>query len=384
MDVIERDSRFVAGTYDRRQVVFAEGKGSFLYDENGKRYIDFCTGIAVNGLGTGFAPWKDAVMRQLDALPHVSNLYYTSPCAALAERLCARTGMSKVFFANSGAEANECAIKAARKYSFDKYRKDRNKIVTLNNSFHGRTVTTLAATGQDGFHRYFMPFTEGFVYADANDFPCLEALADESVCAVMLELVQGEGGMVTLEKDFVENVASLCEKRDILLIIDEVQTGNGRTGSLYAFQQYGITPHIFTTAKGLGNGLPIGAAVFGERCAAVLQKGDHGSTFGGNPVACAGACAVLDAIDRELLSGVRERSEYIKNALLPLAGVKGISGMGLMLGISCEDAAGKVSECLERGLVVLTAKDKLRLLPPLNIDYETLDRGLEILEEVLK
>lgn len=384
MSVIKIDNQYVAGTYGRKEVLFTHGKGSYLYDEKGKEYVDFCTGIAVNGLGIGFKPWLNAVVSQLNSLPHVSNLYYTEPCARLAEILCDRTGMEKVFFSNSGAEANECAIKAARKYSFDKYGSNRNKIITLHNSFHGRTVTTLSATGQENFHKFFMPFTDGFVYAEANNFDSVKLLDDGSVCAVMLELIQGEGGVTVLEKEFVAAVAEYCKNNDILLLLDEVQTGNGRTGSLYAFQGYGIMPDIFTTAKGLGNGLPIGATVFGKKTADVLNKGDHGSTFGGNPAACAGACAVLESIDEELLKGVKERSEHIKSTLLPLSGVISISGKGLLLGIECEDAAGKVDECLQNGLVVLTAKNKIRLLPALNIDYTALDRGLAVLKEVLK
>ena len=382
MNIFSVDEQYVASTYGRQKVHFVSGKGSFLYDENGKEYIDFGTGIAVNGLGVKFQPWLDAVKAQLDALPHASNLYYTSPCALLAEKICSRTGMKKVFFANSGAEANECAIKVARKYSFDKYGSGREKIVALKNSFHGRTITTLAATGQDAFHKYFMPFTEGFVFAEPT-FESVKALADEHTAAIMLETVQGEGGVNALGEEFLSKVAAFCKENDILLVIDEVQTGNGRTGKLYSFQNYGIIPDIFTTAKGLGNGLPIGAAVFGEKTASVLGKGDHGSTFGGNPVACAGACAVLDAIDDDLLAGVAERSKYIIDFLSALPGVKNVTGLGLMLGIETDDAAAKVAACLEKRLVVLTAKNKIRLLPALNIPYDILKKGLEVLKEVL-
>lgn len=382
MNIFSFDEQYVASTYGRQKVHFVSGKGSFLYDENGKEYIDFGTGIAVNGLGVKFQPWLDAVKAQLDLLPHASNLYYTSPCALLAEKICSRTGMKKVFFANSGAEANECAIKVARKYSFDKYGSGREKIVALKNSFHGRTITTLAATGQDAFHKYFMPFTEGFVFGEPT-FESVKKFADEHTAAVMLETVQGEGGVNALGGEFLTKIAAFCKENDILLIIDEVQTGNGRTGKLYSFQNYGIIPDIFTTAKGLGNGLPIGAAVFGEKTASVLGKGDHGSTFGGNPVACAGACAVLDAIDDDLLAGVAERSKYITDFLSALPSVKSVTGLGLMLGIETYDAAAKVAACLEKGLVVLTAKNKIRLLPALNIPYDILKKGLEVLKEVL-
>lgn len=383
MGVTETDKKYVANTYARANVVFLRGKGATLTDRWGNKYIDFGAGIAVNGLGIGYGKWKRAVKAQLKALPHASNLYYTQPCAELAKLLCKRTGMKKVFFSNSGAEANECAIKTARKYSFDKYGENRFKIVTLINSFHGRTVTTLSATGQEAFHQYFMPFTDGFTYVPADDYEAMEEAVDDGVCAVMLELVQGEGGVKALDKEYVKKVETLCRKKDVLLIVDEVQTGNGRTGSLYAFMQYDIMPDIVTTAKGLGNGLPIGATMFGAKCENTLTPGTHGSTFGGNPVVCAGAIAVIRSINEKLLSGVNAKSRRIRDVLAACPKAKSVSGLGLMIGIEVDNAQEMKEQCLNKGLVVLTAKDKLRLLPPLNISDGELEEGLEILREVL-
>ena len=383
MGVVETDKKYVANTYARADVVFIRGKGATLTDRWGNKYIDFGSGIAVNGLGVGYKKWKRAVKAQINALPHASNLYYTQPCAELAKLLCKRTGMKKAFFSNSGAEANECAIKTARKYSFDKYGENRFKIVTLENSFHGRTLTTLSATGQDAFHQYFMPFTDGFVHVPADDFEAMETAVSDEVCAVMIELVQGEGGVRALDKEYVKKIETLCKKKDVLLIVDEVQTGNGRTGSLYAFMQYGISPDIVTTAKGLGNGLPIGATMFSAKCEKTLTAGTHGSTFGGNPVACAGAIAVVKALNEKVLSGVETKSRRIRDVLAACPKAKSVSGLGLMIGIETENAAELKEECLNKGLVVLTAKDKLRLLPPLNIGDDELERGLEILREVL-
>ena len=383
MDIRQTDKAYLACTYGRADVVFARGKGSCLYDETGKRYIDFGTGIAVNGLGIADDGWLAAVKAQLDLIPHASNLYYTRPAAELARELCTRAGMRKVFFGNSGAEANECAIKCARKYSFDKYGSGRNKIVSLSGSFHGRTLATLTATGQDVFHRWFDPFPEGFVYVPAGDFSALEEAA-EGAAAVILEPVQGEGGVTALDRSYVERLVAFCRARDILVIADEVQTGNGRTGALFAYMRYGFTPDIATTAKGLGNGLPIGACMFGEKTADVLGPGTHGSTFGGNPAVCAGALEVLRRIDEPLLRGVLERERVVRAALAGAKGVKQITGLGLMLGVEC-DRPGKeiAAECLARGLVVLTAKEKVRLLPALNIPLDLLSEGLEILREVL-
>ena len=386
MNIKELDKKYIAGTYSRADVLFVNGKGSLLYDDNGKEYIDMGSGIAVNGLGIADDGWIKAVTEQLGKLQHVSNLYYTEPQAILAQKLCERTGLKKVFFGNSGAEANEAAIKCARKYASDKYGDGvRSTIITLKNSFHGRTVTTLSATGQDVFHKDFSPFTEGFVFAEANNFESVKALAEENACcAVMMELVQGEGGVLTLTKEFVESVAKLCEEKDMLLVIDEVQTGNGRTGELFAFMHYGITPDIVSTAKGLGAGLPLGCAMMGGKVENTFTPSSHGSTFGGNPVCAAGAVYALDRIDDELLASVRAKSEYIIKELSDAKGVKSISGMGLMLGIETErDAKEIVKDCLSRGVVCLTAKSKVRLLPALNIPDELLKKAISVLKECL-
>jgi len=380
----EIDKTYIASTYARKDVVFVKGKGSTLYDENGSEYIDFGSGIAVNGLGHGNEKWLEAITTQLNKIAHTSNLYYNEPSALLAKELISRTGFSKVFFCNSGAEANECAIKTARKYSSDKGYTDRNEIITLNKSFHGRTLATLAATGQESLHKYFQPYPAGFMYAEPDNFSDLEKKVSGKTCAVMLELVQGEGGVVPLDVEYVKRVEKLCREKDILLIDDEVQTGNGRTGTLYAYMQYGIMPDIMTTAKGLGNGLPIGCALFGEKTANTLGKGDHGSTFGANPVACAGALEVLKQIDAKLLEEVKEKEKIIKDALKVCRKVKKITGLGLMMGIECDNAGVLIEECLNKGLVVLAAKEKIRLLPALNISYEELNKGLKILTEVLK
>ncbi|MBO5908769.1 MAG: aspartate aminotransferase family protein [Clostridia bacterium] len=386
MSITSLDKSFVASTYGRFPLELERGKGSLLYGTDGKEYIDMGTGIAVNIFGVCDEEWTRAVKEQLDKLTHTSNLYYTEPCAKLAQLLCSKTGMNKVFFSNSGAEANECAIKVARKYSFQKYGEGRSTIVTLKNSFHGRTITTLSATGQDSFHTDFMPFTEGFVYAEANNTEEVITLAKEqNACAVMLELVQGEGGVMQLDDSFVLEVADLCKKNDILLIIDEVQTGNGRTGSLYAYQQFGIMPDIISTAKGLGGGLPIGATMLGENVQDILTPGSHGSTFGGNPVCCAGAYNIISRIDDELLNSVKQKSEYIFNELSNAQGIKSVSGMGLMIGLETEkDAKDVVAACREKGVLVLTAKTKVRLLPPLNIDFELLKKAVEIIKECVK
>lgn len=384
MSIKEIDKQYTLNTYARKDVVFVKGKGSTLYDENNKKYIDFGSGIAVNGLGHGNKKWINAVKKQASLIAHTSNLYHNKPSASLAKMLIERTNFSKVFFCNSGAEANECAIKAARKYSSDKGLKGRYEIISLEKSFHGRTMATLSATGQDVLHKHFTPFLEGFVYAKANDFNDIINKISDKTCAIMLELVQGEGGVIPLDIDYVKNIEKLCKEKDILLIIDEVQTGNGRTGTLYAYMQYGILPDIITTAKGLGNGLPIGCAMFSDKTKNTLQNGDHGSTFGGNPVACAGAIATLEQIDENLLEKVKTNAEIIKNALSGLAKVKSITGLGLMIGIECDNASALLDECLEKGLVVLTAKDKLRLLPALNISSKELNQGLKILQEVLK
>jgi acetylornithine/N-succinyldiaminopimelate aminotransferase len=384
MNTFELDSKYVAQTYRRFPVEIVSGKGAVAYDVNGKKYIDMGSGIATNTFGYADDEWVAAVTAQLNSFSHTSNLYYTSPCARLAELLCERTGMSRIFFGNSGAEANEGAIKAARKYSFDKYGEGRAKIVTLVNSFHGRTITTLAATGQDVFHTTFMPFTEGFIHVPANDTEAMLSAMTDDVCAVMLELVQGEGGVNALERDYVSAIAAACADKDILLIIDEVQTGNGRTGTLYAFEQFGIKPDIVSTAKGLGGGLPISAVMLGEKVKDTLSAGSHGSTFGGNPACAAGALNVISRLDEDFLAEVRKKSEYIFTKLGKMKGVLSVSGLGLMIGIKAEKPTPEIiSEGISRGVLFLSAKDKLRLLPPLNITYPQIDEALGILEQIL-
>lgn len=385
MNTKELDNQYVAHAYGRFDVALTKGQGSTLYDENGKKYIDFGSGIGVTAFGINDPVWTKAVEEQLHRVQHTSNLYYTAPCAKLAQLLCEKSGMKKVFFGNSGAEANEGAIKFARKYSFDKYGAGRSTIITLVNSFHGRTITTLAATGQDSFHTVFDPFTPGFKYCPANDIEALQAAATDDVCAVLFECVQGEGGVNNLSPTFVNAIAKLAKEKDILIAVDEVQTGNGRTGTYFAYQQYGITPDIVTTAKGLGGGLPIGAVLFGEKLQDTMTPGSHGSTFGGNPVVAAGACSIVERIDDDFLSEVQRKSEKIRTALAKGKGVQSISGMGLMLGIETDKPAGEVAKaCLANGLLILTAKTKLRLLPALNISDAELDEGLEILKGVLE
>ena len=385
MNTKELDNQYVAHAYGRFDVALTKGQGSTLYDENGKKYIDFGSGIGVTAFGINDPVWTKAVEEQLHRVQHTSNLYYTAPCAKLAQLLCEKSGMKKVFFGNSGAEANEGAIKFARKYSFDKYGAGRSTIITLVNSFHGRTITTLAATGQDSFHTVFDPFTPGFKYCPANDIEALQAAATDDVCAVLFECVQGEGGVNNLSPTFVSAIAKLAKEKDILIAVDEVQTGNGRTGTYFAYQQYGITPDIVTTAKGLGGGLPIGAVLFGEKLQDTMTPGSHGSTFGGNPVVAAGACSIVERIDDDFLIEVQRKSEKIRTALAKVKGVQSISGMGLMLGIETDKPAGEVAKaCLANGLLILTAKTKLRLLPALNISDAELDEGLEILKGVLE
>ncbi len=381
----EKDRQFVANTYGRFNVELVSGKGAELYDTNGKKYIDLGSGIAVNTFGASDDQWKNAVIKQLELIQHTSNLYYTRPCAKLAELLCQKSGMKKVFFGNSGAEANECAIKTARKYYSDNHGGKQGKIITLVNSFHGRTVTTLSATGQDVFHKDFGPFTEGFRFCEANNCEQLNELVGDDTAAVMIELVQGEGGVNALGKEFVDCIKSCAEKYGFLIIADEVQTGNGRTGKYFASEHFGLKPDIITTAKGLGGGLPIGACLLGEKVEATLSAGDHGSTFGGNPVVCAGAISIVERIDDALLKEVAEKSEYINKKLLAIKGVKSVSGLGLMIGIETEKTAKELAvACLEKGVLILTAKTKLRMLPPLNITYEQLDKALEILKEIIE
>ena len=385
MDIKAMDATYIAHTYGRANLLAEQGLGTVVYDEAGKRYIDLGSGIGVNVFGVADPVWAAAVTAQLGKLQHLSNLYYTEPQAKLAGLLCEKTGMKKVFFGNSGAEANECVIKCARKYSHDKYGEGRATVVTLVNSFHGRTMATLTATGQEAMHVHFGPFLPGFKYVPANDFTAMErALAEGDVCAVLMEMVQGEGGVIALEKDFVQRTAALCAEKDVLLAVDEVQTGNGRTGTLYAWMQYGILPDLFSTAKGLGGGLPLGACLMGEKCADTLSAGTHGSTFGGNPVCCAGALSILERLDEALLASVREKGAYIRECLTGAPGVLGLSGLGMMVGISVEKPAGEIAaKCLERGVIVLTAHEKVRLLPPLNITMEELTEALEILKGVI-
>ncbi len=387
MSIIETDHQYVANTYKRFPVALVRGKGAKAWDENGKEYIDLGSGIAVNIFGYGDEKWKQAVTAQLDALPHSSNLYHTEPCGKLAKMLCERTGMKKVFFANSGAEANECAVKAARKYAYDKYGDESHStVITLKNSFHGRTLGMLSATGQDHFHRFFGPFTPGFVYAEANNLSDVKRLSEENgCCAVMVEMVQGEGGVMPLNYGFVKGIWQLCKEKDMLFIVDEVQTGNGRSGRLFSYMNFERQPDIVTTAKGLGGGLPIGACLLGEKAENTLGYGDHGSTFGGNPAVCSGAISILERIDDALLQGVRERSAFIVDKLNGAKGLKSISGMGLMLGLETERSAGEIAgACLARGVLVLTAKAKVRLLPPLTIGFEELEKAVSILREEIE
>ncbi len=383
MTVFETDAAYVASTYARFPVNIVKGKGSLAWDEQGKEYIDMGSGIAVNSFGYCDDEWVKAVTEQLNTVQHTSNLYYTSPCATLAKMLCERTDMKKVFFANSGAEANECAIKAARKYAADTKGADYYTIITLNNSFHGRTITTLAATGQDSFHQHFLPLTEGFVHCDPTTESLKTALQQNKVAAVMFEVVRGEGGVLPLDADFVSDMVALAAEHNVLLIADEVQTGNGRTGKLYGYMHYGFTPDIVTTAKGLGGGLPIGATLFSEKTQNVLTAGLHGSTFGGNPVVCAGAVNLLQRIDDAFLAEVQQKSEYIIGELQGAKGIKAVTGMGLMLGVQTEKPAKDiVAACREQGVLVLTAKEKVRLLPPLNIPQDVLRRAVAVLKTV--
>jgi acetylornithine/N-succinyldiaminopimelate aminotransferase len=374
-------------TYGRSPVVLCSGSGATCQDAEGKSYIDFGSGIGTVSLGYGDAAWADAVCEQVRKIQHTSNLFYHQPQAELAEKLCSMTGYTKVFFGNSGAEANECAIKIARKYSFDKYGKGRHTILTLVNSFHGRTIGTLSATGQDVFHNYFFPFVDGFRYVNANDIEDLHDKLDDTVCAIMVEYVQGEGGVRSLDDAFVQEIRSICDKNDILMIADEVQTGIGRTGRLLAGEHYGCKADLTTLAKGLGGGLPIGVCLASEKCADVLTKGTHGTTFGGNPVVCAGAVQVLRIMEQpETMKAITEKSSYLRKRLSALDEVAEVTGKGLMVGIALKTkkAPDVLQACLERGLLVLTAKDRVRLLPPLTISMEELKTGTEILCKVLE
>lgn len=381
MDIQKLDQTYIAGTYARFPVTIVKGKGSLVWDENGKEYIDLSTGIAVDIFGVADEQWMAAVTKQLGTLQHISNLYYTEPCAKLAQLLCEKTGMKKVFFGNSGAEANECAIKAARKWSEDKKGKEYSTIITLKNSFHGRTITTLAATGQDVFHRDYQPLPGGFLYAQPGECEALERLAAEHPCAAILfEAVQGEGGVRPIGQEFASCLQEVCRRHDLLLMADEVQLGNGRSGSLYGYMNYGLQPDVVSTAKGIGGGLPLGVTMFGERVADVFHPGDHGTTFGGNPVCCAGAVNILSRIDDRLLEGVRERSDYLRRTLQAAPGIRSVTGMGLMLGLEIDIPAREFAErALREGVLVTTAKQKIRLLPALNIPMELLKTAAQAL-----
>ena len=383
MTTKELDSKYVAPTYARFPLTLVSGKGSLVYDEEGNEYIDLGTGIAVNTFGYSDDEWVSAVTAQLSKLQHTSNLYYSQPCAELAKELCVRTGMSKVFFSNSGAEANECAIKAARKYGELNKGAEYTTIITLKDSFHGRTVTTLAATGQDVFHKDFLPLTNGFVYAAANQIEDVKRLvAENKCCAIMFEVVQGEGGVLALDKSFLEALYGIAQENDLLLIADEVQCGNGRSGELYAYMNYGIKPDIVSTAKGLAGGLPMGATLLGEKVKDVLGAGMHGSTFGGNPVCAAAALNVLSRIDGDLLKEVKEKSKYIFDELKGAKGVLSVSGLGLMIGIEVERPASEIIEdCRKAGVLVIKAKQKVRLLPALNIEWDLLKKSIKVIKE---
>ena len=376
------DKEYIANTYARFPVELVCGKGSLVYDETGKEYIDMGSGIGVTAFGIADDEWKAAVTEQLGKLQHMSNLYFTEPCAMLAKLLCEKTGMKKVFFCNSGAEANEGAIKAARKYAAEKKGPEYFTIVTLENSFHGRTLTTLAATGQAHYHELFQPLTPGFVHAPANDLEAVKnAALQNKAAAVLIECIQGEGGVIPLQKDFVTGLADFCKEEDILLMVDEVQTGNGRTGELYAYMNFGVQPDVISTAKGLGGGLPLGAVLYGEKTEFTLGAGDHGSTFGGNPVCCAGALSILKRIDENLLADVKKKSAMVFEALQGAPGVESVSGMGLMIGIkTAKPASDVVKACMENGVLCLTAKDKVRLLPALNIPEDVLMKAVDVMK----
>lgn len=383
-EISQLDAKYGAKTFARFPVAFIGGKNATLVDTEGKEYIDFGAGIAVNIFGVNDEAWKDAVIAQLNKIQHISNYYYAESQARLAELLCEKTGAKRAFFANSGAEANECAFKTARKYAYEKYGEKRKRIVSLKDSFHGRTLFTLSATGQDSFHKYFAPFVPDVVNTLA-DIKAIDRAADGRACAVVIECVQGESGVTALDKTFVTELAGYCKEKDILLICDEVQCGNGRTGKFFAYEHYGIAPDLVTTAKGLGGGLPIGACLFFDKTENVLTAGDHGSTFGGNPVVCAGACNVVERLTDEFLSDVAVKAEYLRMKLEKIEGVRKITGLGFMIGLELDKNPKEVAaECLKKGLLVLTAHSRLRIVPPLTITKTEMDEGLQILEGVLK
>ena len=382
----EIDDLYVAGTYKRFPVEIISGKGSIAKDVNGKEYIDMGSGIGVTSFGIADDVWQEAVIDQVKKVQHMSNLYYTEPCAMLAKLLCEKTGMKKVFFCNSGAEANETVIKVARKYAAEHKGADHYTIITLENSFHGRTITTLSATGQDAFHKLFTPMTPGFVHTPANDLEALKKLAGEVKCAgILMECVQGEGGVISLDPDFIKGVADFAKENDIILMIDEVQTGNGRTGQMYSYMNFGIEPDVVSTAKGIAGGLPLGAALLGEKVKDIFGPGDNGSTFGGNPVACAAAISIVSRIDDALLAEVREKSRYIFETLQGAEGVESVSGLGLMIGVkTVKPASEVVAKCIENGVLCLTAKDKVRLLPALNIPFDVLKKAVAVIMDACK
>ena len=388
MNTKQADKQYIANIYKRNDLTIVKGKGARVWDDTGREYIEFTSGIGVNSFGVADEKWLEAVALQAGKIQHISGYFYTEPCAKLAQLLCEKSGFTNVCFMNSGAEANETAIKAARKYSSDKYGENRGVVVSLEQSFHGRTHATITATGQDDFHKHFYPFPQGYVTVPANDIAALQKALDENpVCAFLFECIQGEGGVIAMEKEYLQAAQKLCQERDILCIADEVQTGNGRLGTLYAWEQFGIErPDILTTAKGLGGGLPIGAALFSEKTANVLGYGTHGSTYGGNPVVCAGAISVVERLTPEFLSSVNEKGDYIRAALGKMSHVTGLYGAGLMIGITTDlslDSHALADKCREEGLLALTAKEKLRLLPPLNVSYEDIDSAIEVLRRVL-
>lgn len=386
MTTKELDNKYVAGTYNRFPVEIVSGKGSLVYDCEGREYIDMGSGIGVTSFGIGDDEWKKAVTAQLDKVQHMSNLYYTEPCAKLASILCEKTGMSKVFFSNSGAEANECAIKVARKYAAEKKGPEYSTVITLKNSFHGRTLTTLAATGQDHYHELFYPLTPGFVHVTSGDAEELKnAVASNKVAAVMIECIQGEGGVIPIDAEYAAAIQKICSDNDIILIVDEVQTGNGRTGKLYAYMNYGLTPDVVSTAKGLGGGLPLGATLLGAKVQNVLGHGDHGSTFGGNPIATAGAVSIISRIDDGFLAEVCKKAQKAREAFAGAEGIEEVTGLGLMIGIKTKKAAADVVKlCMDNGVLCLTAKDKVRLLPALNIPEDVLMKAVEVIKKCCK
>ncbi len=386
MNTKQTDKEYVAGTYNRFPVEIVSGKGSVVKDETGREYIDLGSGIGVTSFGIADGIWQQAVIDQISKVQHTSNLYYTSPCAVLAQKLCEKSGMKKVFFSNSGAEANECAIKAARKYAAGKKGADHYTIITLVNSFHGRTLTTLAATGQEHYHELFAPLTPGFAYVEAGNFEQLKKTAEETKAAgILMECIQGEGGVIPLDRDFVVKTAEYAHANDIVLMFDEVQAGNGRSGKYFSYMNFGVEPDVVSTAKGLAGGLPLGATLLGEKVQDIFGFGDNGSTFGGNPVSCAAAISIIDRIDDELMDEVKAKSDYVFKALENADGVESVDGMGLMIGIKTVKPAGEiVRACMDKGVLCLTAKDKVRLLPALNIPMDVLQKAVEIIKETCK